>query len=81
MFVILGLAGNKPEITKSVEFINCPHCNNRQFWNLIHEQTNFSLFFLPLFSVKDKYFKACPICQYGQELTKTEYTFLLNKSI
>ncbi|HAG17341.1 MAG TPA: hypothetical protein DCG69_12605 [Bacteroidales bacterium] len=80
MFVILGLSDSKPEITKSNDFLNCPNCNNQRFWNLIHERTHFSLFFLPVFPIKEKYYKACPVCNYGQELSKTDYYYLLNKS-
>lgn len=80
MFVIFGLDGAKPEITQSKEYLNCPNCNNQRFWNLIHERTNFSLFFLPVFPVKNKYYKACPICNYGKELSKEAYQQLLNQS-
>ena len=80
MFVIFGLAGSKPEITVSTEYLNCPNCHNQRFWNLIHERTNFSLFFMPVFPIKNKYFKACPICNYGQELSKEKYFELLNKT-
>lgn len=80
MFVILGLSDSKPEITKSTEYINCPNCNNQRFWNLIHERTNFSLFFLPIFPVKDKYYVACPVCNYGNKLSKNEYIERINKT-
>ena len=80
MFVIAGLSGSKPEITKSNEYILCPHCNNQRFWNLIHERTNFSLFFLPVFPVKDKYYLSCPVCNYGNSLTKNEYTERINRT-
>lgn len=73
MFVILGLSGSKPQITKSTHFLHCPNCYNQRFWNLIHERTNFSLFFLPVFPVKDKYYLACPLCNNGETLTKEEY--------
>lgn len=80
MFVILGLSGGKPEISTSSEYMLCTHCNNQRYWNLIHERTNFSLFFLPVFPVNDKYYFACPICNNGRQLSKNEYTNLKNKA-
>ncbi len=80
MFVILGLSGNKPEVTKSTEFLHCPNCYNQRFWNLIRERSNFSLFFIPVFPVKDMYYLACPICNYGNQLTKTEYKEQIKKT-
>jgi len=79
MFFILGLDNGKPQITKSTSYINCPNCHNQRFWNLIREQTHFSLFFLPLVPVKSKYYLACPICNYGRELNKEEYEEQIQK--
>jgi len=79
MFVVLGLSGSTPEITKSAELKLCSNCNNQRFWNLIHERTNFSLFFLPIFPVNDKYYLACPICNNGSQITKDEYNERINK--
>jgi len=79
MFVIFGLSQSKPEVAKSSEYRECPKCYNQRFWNLMHERTNFSLFFLPIFPVKNKYYLACPICNYGIQMSKEDYIQHLNK--
>lgn len=51
---------------------HCDNCNNDEYWVLTRIMTWFTLFFIPIFPYKIKYFLACPICQYGAELKRDQ---------
>ncbi|NPD45522.1 MULTISPECIES: zinc-ribbon domain-containing protein [unclassified Lentimicrobium] len=80
MFVIFGLDDAKPEITVSTFTNHCHHCNNTTKWHYAKHQTSFSLFFLPLFPVKTKYYYLCPICNHGDEISSNEYQRMTNQT-
>lgn len=79
MFILFGLDDAKPEITLTHQQNHCFHCNNTTNWHLAKHQSNFSLFFLPLFSVKTRYYYLCPICNHGNEISSEEYQRRINQ--
>jgi len=79
MFIIFGLEDSKPEITIGNRQEYCQHCHNTTFWHLAKHQTSFSLFLLPIFPVKTKYYYLCPICNHGDEISSERYHQLLNQ--
>lgn len=80
MFVIFGLDDSKPEITVSQQQNHCFRCNNTSNWHIAKHQTSFSLFFLPIFPVKTRYYYLCPICNHGDEISSEEYHKKINQN-
>jgi hypothetical protein len=72
MFFFLFTAGSDSKDLGSIRATTCPNCNNTREWHLYRHRTKAGAFFLNLLTVKTRYVLACPICQYGEELDKTQ---------
>ena len=79
MFVIFGFDESKPEIVVSNQEKFCDRCFNTNYWVLTKHQSQFSVFFIPLFPVKSKYYFSCPICNNGEKITADTYNRMINK--
>jgi hypothetical protein len=50
----------------------CNHCHNEEYWVLNRITKWFTLFFIPVIPLENKYFLSCPICQYGLNLDSNQ---------
>ncbi len=63
----------KTKTVGPVEDKTCPNCNNTRHW-LLGKTTDFiSFFFIPLIPTKTKYHEHCPVCNFTNELSRSEF--------
>ena len=78
MFVIFGIGDKRVKQHQLSDTEHCFHCNNTSHWFISKTVHNFSLFFMPVFPYKTKYFHHCPICNHGREITEGQFEALKN---
>lgn len=71
MFIIWGSRTIEKNLGHSQETYMCRHCNNASNYKIFHRTKWFTLFWIPIIPLGRKYFVACPICNYGNELPKS----------
>lgn len=74
MFLILGVDADNYEKKNENFSTYCSHCHNSTQWIKAKEVQKISLFFIPLIPIKTKYFRYCPICKYGEEITEEVFS-------
>ncbi len=73
MFFIFGFGRQKRKDYGQVQAQVCPNCHNNSFGHLSKITKWFTLFFIPLIPYKTIYLKYCPICNYGERMTKGSF--------
>jgi hypothetical protein len=70
--MILIFGWGVPRVTDHgpVETRQCPHCHNERSWNLIETGQWLTIFFIPVLRTGHRWEIACPICNFGYELTE-----------
>jgi uncharacterized protein (DUF983 family) len=72
MFIIFGWGRQTRTEFGSTMLIQCPHCNNTKFWDLIKLRTWFTLFFIPLIPYSSEVLLVCPVCAHGLGLDDSQ---------
>lgn len=70
--IIWGYKSYQKELGQTQSTIKCSHCHNASPWQVTETGRRFTLYWIPLFPYSRKYFLACPVCQYGKEISKEE---------
>ncbi|PKP35679.1 MAG: zinc-ribbon domain-containing protein [Bacteroidetes bacterium HGW-Bacteroidetes-17] len=73
MFVIFGFGDQHKKQYQLTKTEHCYHCNNTSRWIITKTTDHFSLFFLPVFPYKTKYFYHCSICNHGKEISEEQF--------
>lgn len=77
MLLIWGTKGFENKLGMSRNRIECPNCHNEVQTQVVQYGSKFSLFFLPLFTVRSQYIEECPICKAHRKVEKSELDDLL----
>lgn len=72
MFIIWGTKSIDKTLGNSQRAYQCGHCNNVTNYRIFRRRKWFTLFWIPIFPFSSKYFIACPVCNYGQQISKDE---------
>lgn len=73
MIFIFGVNDGNVEEKQSNRTETCQRCGNTSRWIAAKQSMKASLFFIPVFPIKTKYYYYCPICRDGYQITKEEY--------
>lgn len=72
MFIIWGTRHLEKTLGNSKRPYQCSHCNNVSKYRIFRRRTWFALFWIPTIPLSSKYFIACPICNFGSQISKEE---------
>lgn len=50
----------------------CSNCNNASQYRIFRRRKWFTLFWIPIFPFSSEYYICCPICNFGQKISKEE---------
>lgn len=75
MFIIAGTQAGSRLIREEKEITLCKHCNNMVNKKIMCHDDKFTLFFVPVLPYNKRYYRTCPICSIGQEITEQEAMF------
>ena len=75
MFIIAGTQAGNKLIREEKEKTLCKHCNNMVYKKIMYHDDRFTLFFVPVLPYNKRYYRTCPICSIGQEITESEAMF------
>lgn len=73
MFFIFGWNHTKINDYGPVQEEKCPNCHNTEVWHIKKISRYFTLFFIPVFPHDSENFYHCPICNYGQNLSREDF--------
>lgn len=68
--IVWGTKGYATDLGSTFITAECANCHNVVNFQAQKRGYKFSLFFVPLFSIKSQYIVQCPICQHGFEVSK-----------
>ena len=68
MFFVFGWRTGKPEDYGACMPAQCNRYGNESLWHLLHTQSWFTLFFIPLIPYNSRHYLACPICMNAEEI-------------
>ncbi len=71
-FIIWGARNIIKDFGPVGEFL-CNNCNNKKHWKLLRSSRWFTIFYIPIFPYKTKYFILCPTCEYGIQLEENKF--------
>ncbi len=77
MFIIWGV-DNKKKLLKFMVQATCGNCSTRCNMNIVKTYTCGTIFFIPVFVCKTKYFLVCPACGSVRQITKKQFKELKN---
>ncbi len=73
MIFIFGVNDGNVEEKQTNRTETCQRCGNTSRWIAAKQSMKASLFFIPVFPIKTKYYYYCSICRDGYEITKEDY--------
>lgn len=79
MFIVWGSKGYRDELGETIIKRTCSHCNNDVRYIGTKFTKKFTVFWIPLFSMETTYFVSCPICGYGNKVSKDDMNEYLLK--
>ncbi len=77
MFIIAGSSSSNKEYS-SLSLTHCYHCNNDVKMRYLKRTDSISLFFLPVFPYKKGFYKVCPICRDGVEISEADFNLQIS---
>ena len=72
MFIVWGTRSKDKELGQSQVSYECERCNNVSRYRIFRRRNWFTIFWIPLIPLSTKYYIACPVCNYGQQIKKAE---------
>ena len=72
MFIVWGTRSKDKDLGQSQVAYECEHCNNVSHYRIFRRRNWFTIFWIPIIPLSTKYFIACPICNFGQQIKKSE---------
>lgn len=79
MFLLFGFGKRTVKDYGAKEVIHCQRCNNAKQWQYKQTRTWFTLFFVPVIPYKTTYSRVCPICGNSEQLTKDEFSGIVEE--
>ena len=70
MLLIWGSTSKRKDFGFLKEVYHCNHCNNDSNFKVFKTSRWFTFFWIPIFPFSVTHYVACPICNYGKEVTK-----------
>lgn len=70
MFLVWGSKGFIENLGTTGINCSCSNCQNDVTLEAKRIGRKFTLFWIPLFPTSSKYYLLCPICQYGNEVSR-----------
>ena len=80
MFWIYGTKRYIKTMQYTPTLYRCMHCNNVNKFSIDRSRLWFTLFFIPIIPLNTKYFMDCPICAWGDRLSKKDARTLIDVS-
>ena len=72
MFIIWGTRYTEDVMGYTDKKFRCTHCNNVAYQKVFRRDKKFALFWIPLFPLDTEYFWCCPICNFGQKISRDQ---------
>lgn len=71
------LGDPKEYIVGPVNEKKCPHCLEDHFWTLSETGYFITVFFIPVYRLRKRYWVVCPNCNYKKDIDQTTYKKLI----